>query len=170
MPKAAPILPPDPAPVGTMVMGLDLGLRTGWAILDAAGIRLHSGVLRFNAYPNPIIRARFVRDRLTTLIAARGRDVTHVGYEMVRRHEGTQAAHVYGGLQWAVLSAMWQHQASLTALEVAEAKRTATGKGNADKDAMLAAARRRWGDVADHNEADALWIAETLRRRIARDG
>jgi Holliday junction resolvasome RuvABC endonuclease subunit len=44
-------------------------------------------------------------------------------------------------------------------------KRHATGKGNANKDAMMAAARARGFSPADDNEADAiailLWALET---------
>lgn len=44
-----------------------------------------------------------------------------------------------------------------------ELKRYATGKGNADKDAMVAAARRLGWEGDDHNEADAFlawsWFA-----------
>ena len=44
-------------------------------------------------------------------------------------------------------------------------KRHATGKGNADKEAMIAAARARGFNPADDNEADAIailfWALET---------
>ena len=44
-------------------------------------------------------------------------------------------------------------------------KRHATGKGNADKEAMIAAARARGFSPADDNEADAIailfWALET---------
>ena len=40
-------------------------------------------------------------------------------------------------------------------------KKRATGKGNAPKPAMLAAARERWPelDVESHDLADALWVS-----------
>ena len=45
-------------------------------------------------------------------------------------------------------------------------KRFATGKGNANKDAMIAAARARGFSPADDNEADAIailfWALETM--------
>lgn len=42
------------------------------------------------------------------------------------------------------------------------AKKIATGRGNADKDAMVAAAKAKWADheFIDDNECDARWIAE----------
>jgi Holliday junction resolvasome RuvABC endonuclease subunit len=41
-----------------------------------------------------------------------------------------------------------------------EIKKFATGKGNASKDQMIAAAKNKWPDrvIGDDNEADALWI------------
>lgn len=47
-----------------------------------------------------------------------------------------------------------------------EVKKFATGKGNAKKTDMLAAARARWPNVTDDNEADALFILELLRRDV----
>jgi Holliday junction resolvasome RuvABC endonuclease subunit len=44
-----------------------------------------------------------------------------------------------------------------------EIKKHATGKGNANKDSMLAAARQRGWHPADDNEADALWILDLAR-------
>jgi len=51
-------------------------------------------------------------------------------------------------------------------IPVGTVKKLATGKGNANKAAMVAAAARRWAlaDAVDDNEADALWVAETWRR------
>ena len=40
----------------------------------------------------------------------------------------------------------------------------ATGKGNADKDAMVAAAEARWGVICrTDDEADALWLLDLVR-------
>ena len=42
-----------------------------------------------------------------------------------------------------------------------EIKKHATGKGNANKDAMIKAAVAKWGDtIADDNQADALWLLD----------
>ena len=83
----------------------------------------------------------------------------------MRRHVGTDAAHVYGGLL-ATLTA-WAETAGVAyqGVPVGTIKRHATGKGNANKDAMMAAARARGFSPADDNEADAiailLWALET---------
>lgn len=47
-----------------------------------------------------------------------------------------------------------------------DGKTALTGKGNADKDAMMAAARERTGEALDEHQADAygLWCAACTRR------
>ncbi len=76
-----------------------------------------------------------------------------------------EAAHVYGGLL-ATLTAWCEEQSiPYQSVAVGTIKRFATGKGNADKQAMIAAIRERGFDPADDNEADAiailLWALET---------
>lgn len=47
-----------------------------------------------------------------------------------------------------------------------EIKKHATGKGNANKDAMLVAARAKWPKNMDDNEADALWLLDLARKEM----
>src|SRR3546814_20806183 len=81
-----------------------------------------------------------------------------VFFEEVRRHVGTIAAHVYGGFL-AHLAAWCEHrEVPYQSVPVGTIQRHATGKGNADKAAVLAATRTRGFTPADDNEADALAI------------
>jgi hypothetical protein len=84
-----------------------------------------------------------------------------VHHEEIRRHLSTDAAHVRGGLL-ATLTA-WCEQRSIAYQGVI--KRFITGKGNADKRAVIDAVLARGFDPADDNEADAiailLWAIET---------
>jgi Holliday junction resolvasome RuvABC endonuclease subunit len=77
-------------------------------------------------------------------------------FEEVRRHAGTDAAHVYGGLM-ATLTA-WAEIRGIPyeGVPVGTIKKHATGKGNANKEAMIAAAVARGYTPCDDNEADAL--------------
>jgi Holliday junction resolvasome RuvABC endonuclease subunit len=83
----------------------------------------------------------------------------------VRRHLGTDAAHVHGGLL-AILTA-WaeQNRIPYSGAPVGTIKRFATGRGNAGKADVIAAMRARGFQPADDNEADALaillWAVET---------
>ena len=91
--------------------------------------------------------------------------VAAIYFEEVRRHIGTDAAHIYGGFL-ATLTAWCERKGvAYQGVPVGTVKRFATGKGNADKQAVLAAMRSRGFNPADDNEADAiailLWAIET---------
>lgn len=74
------------------------------------------------------------------------------------------AAHAYGGFMAHLTAWCEHHQIPYRGVPVGTIKKHATGKGNAGKDAVIAAVRA-WGfDPADDNEADALAI---LRWAIA---
>lgn len=82
--------------------------------------------------------------------------LVEVHFEEVRRHRGTDAAHVYGGLL-AMLSS-WCEEAHVpyASRPVGEIKKFVTGRGNADKDQVISAVRAKGFAPADDNEADAL--------------
>jgi Holliday junction resolvasome RuvABC endonuclease subunit len=66
-----------------------------------------------------------------------------------------------GGIGWVIRVAI--HEAGIRYVEIPPAvlKRYATGRGNADKQAMQMAAVKRLGyasDKPDDNEVDALWL------------
>lgn len=88
-----------------------------------------------------------------------------VYFEEVRRHIGTDAAHVFGGLLAMLTAWCEDHGIPYQGVAVATIKRFATGRGNADKQAMIAAVRQRGFEPVDDNEADAiailLWALET---------
>ena len=88
-----------------------------------------------------------------------------IWYEEVRRHAGTDAAHVYGGLMPSLTSWGELRGVPYQGVPVGTIKRHATGKGNAPKQAMMDAARARGYSPADDNEADAIailhWAIET---------
>lgn len=147
------------------ILALDLGTTTGWALRDREGLitvgttsfrpgRFDGGGMRYLRFSNWLTEI----DRLSGPIAA-------IWFEEVRRHVGTDAAHVYGGLM-ATLTA-WAELRGIPyqGVPVGTIKRHATGKGNADKQAMIAAARARGFSPVDDNDADAiailLWALET---------
>ena len=149
----------------TTILALDLGTSTGWALRTGDGL-ITSGTVSFRPGRFDGGGMRYLRfgnwlgevDRLSGPIAA-------IWFEAVRGHTGTDAAHVFGGLL-ATLTA-WAELRSIpySGVPVATIKRHATGKGNANKEAMIAAARARGFSPADDNEADAiailLWAIQT---------
>jgi len=154
-----------PTPETTSILALDLGSTTGWAIRNSRCRILHgTAEFRPNRFEGGGMRyLRFGKWLDQTLEITGGIDAIH--YEEVRRHAGTDASHVYGGLL-ATLTA-WCEDRSIPygGVPVGTIKRFATGKGNADKAAMIDAVRKRGFEPADDNEADAiailLWALET---------
>ena len=147
------------------LLALDLGTTTGWAMRLSDGA-IHSGTIDFRSgrYQGGGIRYLRFRGWLDRLVADTG-TITAVYFEEVRRNVGTDAAHLYGGFL-ATLTAWCEQQAiAYQGVPVGTIKRFATGKGNAGKDAVIAAMRDRGFAPADDNEADALalllWAIDT---------
>lgn len=99
---------------------------------------------------------RFVRfvSRLNELHDAQR--IGQVVFEEVRRHRGVDAAHVYGGLMGHLSSWCESKNIPYTGVPVQKIKKFATGKGNADKQAMILAAEARGFHPRNDDEADAL--------------
>ena len=147
------------------LLALDLGTTTGWALHGADGL-ITSGTVSFRPGRFDGGGMRYLRftnwlgelDRLSGPIST-------IWFEEVRRHVGTDAAHVYGGLMATLTAWAELRGVPYEGVPVGTIKRHATGKGNADKEAMIAAARARGFSPADDNEADAIailfWALET---------
>jgi hypothetical protein len=155
--------PPDNA--RSAVLALDLGTTTGWA-MQSVGSTIESGTMSFrpSRYDGGGIRYLRFRSWLDG-IAADTANIDVVHYEEVRRHAGTDAAHVYGGFLATLTSWCEQHAIAYQGVPVGTIKRFITGKGNADKQAVIQAVCARGFRPADDNEADAiailLWAIET---------
>lgn len=162
---ALPALAAKPTPSTPSILALDLGSTTGWAIRNNRCRILHgTAEFRPTRFEGGGMRyLRFGKWLDQTLDVTGGIDAVYV--EEVRRHVGTDAAHVYGGLLATLTSWCEGHGIPYQGVPVGTIKRFATGKGNADKQAMIGAVRERGFDPADDNEADAiailLWAIET---------
>lgn len=140
------------------ILALDLGTNTGWALRSHEGLitsgtasfrpgRYDGGGMRYLRFTNWLTEL----DRLSGPIAA-------IWFEEVRRHAGTDAAHVYGGLMASLNSWGELRGVPYEGVPVGTIKRHATGKGNAPKQAMIDAARAKGFSPEDDNEADAIAI------------
>lgn len=137
-------------------LALDLGTSTGWALLTADG-RTVSGTESFKPGRFEGGGMRYLRfRRWLTELKGTTEGLEAVYFEEVRRHIGVDAAHAYGGFLATLTAWCEHHSIPYQGVPVGTIKRHATGKGNADKAAMLAAARARGHTPADDNEADAL--------------
>lgn len=140
------------------ILALDLGTTTGWALRGFDGLitsgtvsfkpgRYDGGGMRYLRFTNWLTEI----DRLSGPIAA-------IYFEEVRRHVGTDAAHVFGGLLAVLTSWGELRGVPYQGVPVGTIKKHATGNGAASKQAMIDAARQRGFNPADDNEADAIAI------------
>lgn len=142
------------------LLALDLGTTTGFCVGHAGA--LVSGTANFKPGRYDGGGMRFVKFRkwLNELKAAY--PVDGVYFEEVRRHAGTDAAHVYGGLMATLQAWCEENGLPYEGVPVGEIKKSATGRGNADKDAMIAAMVEKGHAPSGHDEADAiaLWYCK----------
>lgn len=141
----------------TALLALDLGQHTGWAVRTKDG-EIVSGT-------NHFVPGRFegggmiwIRFRSWLEEMVRSAECEAIVFEEVRRHRGVAAAHVYGGFL-SHLTAFAEGQKPpipYQGVPVGTIKRHATGKGNANKEDMIAAMVARGYHPGDDNEADAL--------------
>lgn len=142
------------------VLALDLGTKTGWAFgssLDPSVVmhgwqdfspgKFSGGGMRYLKFEN----------WLGEIVAQS--HATEVVYEGVRRHVGTDAAHVYGGLMATLTKFCEKCALPYAALPVQTIKKWATGKGNASKEQVRDAVIG-WGytGLIDFNQCDAIAI------------
>ena len=137
------------------LLALDLGTTLGWALRFSGQAMSGTEHFRVGRFEGGGMRyLRFVR-WLDDLWRFAGQPST-VYFEEVRRHRGVDAAHVYGGFLAQLTAWCERHGVPYQGVPVGTIKKFATGKGNADKAAMIQAAKR-WGHrPEDDNEADAL--------------
>jgi Holliday junction resolvasome RuvABC endonuclease subunit len=129
---------------------------TGWALVSPDK-SITSGSESFRPGRFEGGGMRFLRfKRWLTEIKNSVDNLDAVYFEEVRRHAGVDAAHVYGGFMAHLTAWCEHHQIPYQGVPVGTIKRHATGKGNADKAAVLAAMRALGHAPADDNEADAL--------------
>jgi len=147
------------------VFALDLGTTTGWA-MQMGGWPIMSGTLDLkpNRYDGGGMRYLRLRNWLEQLRLDSG-GIDAIYFEEVRRHAGTDAAHVYGGLLATLTGWCEERAVAYQGVPVGTIKRFIAGKGNADKTAVITAVRERGFSPKDDNEADAiailLWALQT---------
>ncbi|OPB31547.1 crossover junction endodeoxyribonuclease RuvC [Bartonella sp. AR 15-3] len=140
------------------ILCLDLGTKTGWALCGADGHiisdtehfpsrRFEGGGMRYLRFKQWLMEINRSVDRIDA-----------VYFEEVRRHIGTDAAHVYGGFLATLTAWCEHHQIPYEGIPVGTIKKATTGKGNASKEEMIEAMCSKGHAPCDDNEADALAI------------
>lgn len=148
------------------LIGIDPGTSCGWAA-TVDGRRVGSGAwdLRPRRHEGGGMRYLRARTHFRELVGhlRDGGTVDAVAYEEVRRHAGTDAAHVYGGIVAMIGAECEALKIPYRGIPVATVKRLATGSGRAGKGEMVAAMLDDVGiEPATDDEADAWWIVRAL--------
>jgi len=142
----------DVPAVNLNILALDLGSNAGYAVRRRDG-RVAHGTESFSRWSKAQRGLRF-QSWLSGLLS--GHDVHLVVYEDVRRHEGVDAAHLYGLFEGLLLMAADVRRLKVESGGVGVIKKFWTGKGNANKADMVSQARVRGYRPETDNDADAL--------------
>lgn len=142
------------------VLAFDLGSKCGWAFCTERGAAVHSGLIlstptRFESQGMRGIKF----ERAVNALFDSFRPAIVV-FERVHAHSSTIAAQVWGAYSTILMKICEERGVPFEGYSVQEIKKHATGKGNAKKDIMVIAARRRWPDqdIISDDVADALHI------------
>lgn len=144
-----------------MLLSLDLGTTTGWAVSDQKNNSIKkSGSKNFKPTKFESHGHRYVKFKKFLEEAHTTHQIAFVSYEEVRRHIGTDAAHMYGGFlatlqQWCI-----EKNIAYSAVPVKTIKKFITGNGNASKQDVIDSVKIKLGIYpVDDNEADAVALA-----------
>lgn len=150
------------------VVGLDLSLTgTGIAILDEGGIRtvlISSKGKAGDSLAQRAARLTLLFDQITNLIPERALVVIESPTPGSMGHQ-----HDRSGLWWQIVGYLHPFN-RVVEVSPSNLKKYATGKGNAGKDEMLAAAIHRYPDagVTNNNVADAAHLMAMGARHMGR--
>lgn len=153
-----------------IILALDLGTKTGWAIQSYTGT-VFSGTLEFRAQRFEGGGMQYLRfhNWLNKVMEGTGK-IEEVCFEEVRRHLGVTAAHVYGGFLAHLTSWCEQNGIPYRGIPVGTIKKHATGKGNASKQEVMEAMWAKGYAPKDDNEADALALLDYVLTEDYQEG
>ncbi|MBF0181344.1 MAG: hypothetical protein HQM03_15080 [Magnetococcales bacterium] len=140
------------------ILALDLGSKMGWALRQTDGTitsgtvefrpgRFEGGGMRYLRFKQWLDEVRGFADPIGSIFV-----------EEVRAHAGVTAAQMYGGFLAHLTAWAEFHSIPYRGVPVGTIKRHATGKGNASKEEVMEAMRRKGHTPVDDNAADALAI------------
>lgn len=144
------------------ILALDLGTKTGWALWGEA---IESGVQAFDLKRGDSKGMRYIY--FNQWLPVMGLHCGLVVYEQTHQRGGA-ATEVAAGFATRVQEFCAKENIEHATVHTGTLKKFATGKGNAGKPEMIAAARAKWpgAEIIDDNHADALWILEYARVEI----
>lgn len=141
-------------------LALDPATVTGWALWR--GDELLSGTWDLSPRRGDGAGMRFLRIQAKLDELARSYALRRIVYEQPGHFKSAAADDVVRGLVSHIQSWCESNRVPCEGVSPTSVKKFATRNGNANKQAMTAAARIHWPlqQVADCNQADALWIMQ----------
>ncbi len=140
------------------ILALDLGTKLGWAVYFGPDDVQHGTVeFKTGRFEGGGMRWLRFRKWLDEMADGHG-PIEAIYFEEVRRHAGTDAAHMYGGFVAQLTAWAEKREIPYQAIPVKTIKKAATGNGNASKQAMIEAAKARGFEPETDNDADAIAI------------
>jgi len=158
--QAGLFAPEQPAPaVNVCILALDLGTKTGYAVRRRDGKIVH-GTQSFAPRASWSEGQRWLRFQAWLAELLDLHQVHTIAYEHVSFHAGVRDAHCYGAFRALVEMAADRRRITLMNTNVQTIKRHWTGKGGANKEAMVEQARIRGFRPETDNDADALAVLD----------
>jgi Holliday junction resolvasome RuvABC endonuclease subunit len=152
------------------ILALDLGTKTGFALLDEG--QLESGTVVFDVKRGESAGMRYIRfNRWLATVALHISGPPRVGlivYEAAHQRGGA-ATEIAAGFTTRVQEFCAARGIEHASVHTATLKKWTTGNGHAKKPEMIAAVSERWKKVTDDDEADAIALlyhalAEVIER------
>ena len=141
-------------------LALDPATHCGWAHSCGASGTWDLSTRRDESGGMKLIRLRAKLNEIATAEPGLGLVVFEAARHAAPKMQGAlvHQARLQGVIELWCIDAGIEYRA----YSPSEIKKHATGKGNAGKPAVLAAARAKWPDrrIEDDNEADALWLLD----------
>lgn len=146
-----------------MIIGLDLGAVTGWAIGDDESDTraiLESGHKKVGDRKLPAQRFVNFNKLLDEIQKKIGDKLNCVYYEYVYMpHKSTEAAYAYGGYKACLEVWADSRRVKLQGVLCSSARKHVLGSGGLNKEAAFEKIKILYPHVLDHNEADAVLVA-----------
>jgi hypothetical protein len=141
------------------VLSLDLGIHTGWALMENGQLESGTQVFDIQRGESPGMRwIRFSRWLATMALHPSGEPrVKLIAYEQTH-HRGGAATHLGENFVGRIEEFCAAHGIEHAGVHTATLKKFTTGNGHAKKWEMLAAVSEKWKKVTDEDEADAIAV------------
>lgn len=151
------------------LLALDLGTTTGWAVGEFSACEpntkkhLKSGSKSFKPTRYESHGMRYVKFLALLKELHVQFDLKSCVYEEVRKHIGTDAAHIYGGFVATLQTWCIENDIEYRGVPVGTIKKHITGKGNAGKEDVIMAVKQKLNIFPkDDNEADAIALCDLV--------